>query len=83
MPSGETDSGPRTLRSVRNGCGITKSVYNALSSFGRLTEYLVVPAGVCNGQEPARLTLDGRQTDQTFRRKSLFDKAGRMAGRTV
>ena len=42
--------------------------YNIRSSINRVPEHRMVPAEVCDGQEQARSTLDGREVDLTTRR---------------
>ena len=52
----------------RNGFTVTDVRYNIRSSTNRLPEHRMVPAEVCDGQEQARSTLDGREVDLTTRR---------------
>ena len=54
-------------RSLRNGLNVTDVGYNIRSSTNRLPEHRMVPAEVCDGQEQARSTLDGREVDLTTR----------------
>ena len=55
-------------RRSRNGFNVTDVGYNIYSSTNRLSEHRMVPAEVCDGQEQARSTLDGREVDLTTRR---------------
>ena len=52
----------------RNGLTVTDVRYNIRSSINRIPEHRMVPAEVCDGQEQARSTLDGREVDLTTRR---------------
>ena len=54
-------------RRSRNGLNATDVGYNIHSSTNRLHEHRMVPAEVCDGQEPARSTLEGRELDPTTR----------------
>ena len=45
---------------------VTDAVYNTRSSIRWLTEHHMVPAEVCDGQDPARSTLCGRDIDTTL-----------------
>ena len=54
-------------RRSRNGLNVTDVGYNIHSSTNRLPEHRMVPAEVCDGQEQARSTLDGREVDLTTR----------------
>ena len=51
----------------RNGLTVTDVRYNIRSSTNRVPEHRMVPAEVCDGQEQARSTLDGREVDLTTR----------------
>jgi hypothetical protein len=52
----------------RNGLTVTDVRYNIRSSTNGLPEHHMIPAEVCDGQEQARSTLDGREVDLTTRR---------------
>ena len=54
-------------RRSRNGLNVTDVRYNIHSSTNRLSEHRMVPPEVCDGQEPARSTLEGREVDLTTR----------------
>ena len=54
-------------RSSRNGLNVTDVGYNIHSSANRLPEHRMVPAKVCDGQDQARSTLEGREVDLTTR----------------
>jgi hypothetical protein len=55
---------PQT-RARRNGLSCTMLIHSILSPIRRLHEHSMVPADVCDGQEQARSTLDGREADLT------------------
>ena len=50
----------------RNGLNVTDAVYNTRSSIRRVPEHPMVPAKVCDGQDPARSTSCGRHIDTTL-----------------
>ena len=52
----------------RNGSTVTDVRYHIRSSTNRLPEHRMVPAEVCDGQEQARSTSDGREVDLTTRK---------------
>ena len=47
----------------RDGFDVTDAVYNTLSSIRRVPEHHMMPGEVCDGQDPARSTSYGRDTD--------------------
>jgi hypothetical protein len=49
-----------------NGFDVTDAVYNARSSIRRVPEHHMVPAEVCDGQDPAGSTSCGRKIDITL-----------------
>ena len=51
---------------TRNGFDVTDAVLNVRSSIRRLSEHHVIPAEVCDGEDPVRSTLHGRHTDITL-----------------
>ena len=59
--------GPDT-HALRNGFDVTDAVYNTRSSIRRVSEHHMVPAEVCDGQDPAKSTSWGRDIDTTLRR---------------
>ena len=63
------------MNAPRNGFDVTEAVYNVYSSIGRLSEHHMIPADVCDGQEPACSTFNGRRTDVTFTRCSPWPVA--------
>ena len=56
----------RPGRPPRNGLYVTDAVYDTRSSIKRVPEHLMVPAEVCDGQDPARSTSCGRDVDATL-----------------
>ena len=54
-------------RRSRNGLNVTDVGHNIHSSTNRLPEHRMVPAEVCDGQEQARSTSNGREGDLTAR----------------
>jgi hypothetical protein len=50
----------------RNGLNVTDAVYNTRSSIRRVPEHPMVPAKVCDGQDPARSTSCRRDIDTTL-----------------
>ena len=53
-------------RAPRNGFDVTDVVYNTRSSIRRVSEHHIVSDEVCNGQDPARSTLYGRDLDKSI-----------------
>ena len=47
----------------RNGFDVTDAVFNVSSSIRRLFEHHMIPAEVCDGQDPVRSTLYGRDIE--------------------
>ena len=47
----------------RNGFDVTDAVFNVRSSIRRLFEHHMIPAEVCDGQDPVRSTLYGRDIE--------------------
>ena len=50
----------------RNGLNVTDAVYNTRSSIRRVPEHRMVPAEVCDAQDPAVSTSCGRDIDTTL-----------------
>ena len=50
----------------RNGLDVTDAVYNTRSSIRRVSEHHMVPAEVCDGQDPAGSTSWARDIDTTL-----------------
>ena len=63
-PSGAGARGARKRNDApRNGFDVTDAVFNVSSSIRRLFEHHMIPAEVCDGQDPVRSTLYGRDIE--------------------
>ena len=57
---------PGVRHAPRNGLYVTDAVHNTRSSIKRVPEHPMIPAEVCDGQDPARSTSCGRDVDETL-----------------
>ena len=57
-------------RRLRNGLTVTDVGYNIRSSTNGFPEHRMVPPDVCDGQEQARSTSDGREVGRNTRQRA-------------
>ena len=57
---------PPARRALRNDFYVADTGFNVISSMRRVPEPHTLPSEVCNGQDPARSTLCGRDIDLTL-----------------
>ena len=65
---------PGARHTPRNGFDVMDAVFNVRSSIRRVSEHHMIPAEVCDGQDPIHLTLYGRDIDITVTRYPCIHK---------
>ena len=63
-----------TVNAQHNGFDVTDAVFNVRSSIRRVFEHHMIPAEVCDGQDPIHSTLYGRDIDITVTRHPCIHK---------
>ena len=66
--------GPEYGNAPCNGFDVTDAVFNVRSSIRRVSEHHMIPAEVCDGQDPIHSTLYGRDIDITVTRHPCIHK---------